>query len=131
VIWVSAGEISHKKNLRSNVPLFENLPHQQPFLKGEDAVSDLGKISRIYSQNMSARTVSNLPRELHLPPLMRREEALLPGRHIIAPTLYAAAASGLQTNATPQKNTPKKKKKKKTKKNPLVLELVTDSRICR
>jgi hypothetical protein len=40
---------------------------------------------------------------------MRREEALLPGRHIIAPTLYAAAAaSGVQTNATPQKNTPQK-----------------------
>jgi hypothetical protein len=56
-IWVSAVEISHKKNLRSNVPLFENLPHQQPFLKGKNAVSDLGKISRIYSQNMSARTV--------------------------------------------------------------------------
>jgi hypothetical protein len=34
---------------------------------------------------------------------MRREEALLPGRHIIAPTLYTAAASGLQTNATPPK----------------------------
>jgi hypothetical protein len=64
---------------------------------------------------------------------MRREEALLPGRNIIAPTLYAAAASGLQTNATPQKNTQKKQKNKKTKtkKNPLVLELVTDSRICR
>jgi hypothetical protein len=61
---------------------------------------------------------------------MRREEALLPGRHIIAPTLYAA--SGLQTNATPQKNTQKKKQNKtKTKKNPLVLELATDSRICR
>jgi hypothetical protein len=61
---------------------------------------------------------------------MRREEALLPGRHIIAPTLNAAAAaSGLQTNATTQKNT--KKNKKKTKKNPLVLELVTDFRICR
>jgi hypothetical protein len=39
---------------------------------------------------------------------MRREEALLPGRHIIAPTLYAA--SGLQTNATPQKNTKKQNK---------------------
>jgi hypothetical protein len=57
VIWVSAVEISHKKNLRSNVPLFENLPHQQPFLKGKDGVSDLVKISRTYSQNMSARTV--------------------------------------------------------------------------
>jgi hypothetical protein len=46
-----------KKNLRSNVPLFENLPHQQPFLKGKDGVSDLVKISRIYSENMSARKV--------------------------------------------------------------------------
>jgi hypothetical protein len=44
---------------------------------------------------------------------MRREEALLPGRHIIAPTLNAAAASGLQTNATPQKNTKNKKKQNK------------------
>jgi hypothetical protein len=50
---------------------------------------------------------------------MRREEALLPGRHIIAPTLYAAASSGLQTNATPQRNTQRKKRKKDEEESPL------------